>query len=200
MPSLYEEFCQLQPEVAEINWAYSLDDAFRMKLYWFPFRKKKHTQCLIGKIQTTYWDFLADGYMAWGINKKTISLMRKAIRRKKPLFFFEDAFVRSLYNNLSGVEPALRFGMGFSVDRCAPYYCGDLETDLERLIRKQSISDEERGVADALIRKIVENNLSKYNNQPLSEKIAASSDKRKILVIGQNYGDMAVFAMRFSRQ
>lgn len=70
MPSLYEEFCQLQPEVAEINWAYSLDDAFRMKLYWFPFRKKKHTQCLIGKIQTTYWDFLADGYMAWGINKK----------------------------------------------------------------------------------------------------------------------------------
>ena len=192
MPSLYEEFCQLQSEVAEINRAYSLDDAFRMKLYWFPFRKKKHTQCLIGKIQTTYWDFLADGYMAWGINEKTISLMRKAVRRKKPLFFFEDAFVRSLYNNLSGAEPALRFGMGFSVDRCAPYYCGDLETDLERLIRKQSISDEERSFADALIRKIVENNLSKYNNQPLSEKIASSSDKKKILVIGQNYGDMSL--------
>lgn len=192
MPSLYEEFCRLQPEVAEINRAYSLDEAFRMKLYWFPFRKKKHTQCLIGKIQTTYWDFLADGYMAWGINKKTISLMRKAVRRKKPLFYFEDAFVRSLYNNLSRVEPALRFGMGFSVDRCAPYYCGDLETELERLIRQQSLCDEERNVADALIRKIVENNLSKYNNQPLSEKITSSSDKRKILVIGQNYGDMSL--------
>lgn len=192
MPSLYDEFCRLQPEVAEINQAYSLDDAFRMKLYWFPFRKTTYTQCLLGKIRTTYWSWMADGYLVWGINKKTIALMQEAVRKKKPLFYFEDAFVRSLYNNPSRVDACLRMGMGFSVDRCAPYYCGDIETDLERLIWKQSLSDEERGVADALIRKIVENNLSKYNNQPLSEKVVSSSDKRKILVIGQNYGDMSL--------
>lgn len=192
MPSLYDEFCRLQPELAEINQAYSLDDAFRMKLYWLPFRKTTYTQCLQGKVRTTYLSWLADGYLAWGISKKTIALMQDAIRKKKPLFYFEDPFIRSLYNNPSRVDASFRMGMGFSVDLRAPYYCGDMETDLEKLIRKQSLSDEEKIAAEALIRKIVENNLSKYNNQPLSEKVASSSDKRKILVIGQNYGDMSL--------
>lgn len=194
MPSLYEEFCSLHPKVLQINESYCGKNGGwdSQRLYVSPYRKKSIAQGFVRKIKSSRFEIFSDAYMVWGINQESISIMKRALQREKPVFFFEDAFIRSLYNNLSKVKRSLRIGLGFSVDSRAPYYCGDIETDLEILIKKQTLADQDLNNAQRLIRKIVENDLSKYNNQPLAEKVKSSSGKKKILVIGQNYGDMSL--------
>lgn len=183
------EFYELQKEVAEQNRKFGDLDFLERKLYWFPYRRKESLEHM-----TSFWkcrnlDCFSDAYFGWGINPRTLSLMVRSLKEKKPFFYVEDGFIRSLYHDVG--EEQLRRGRSFTVDMKAPYYCGDLETDLEVKIKNTSKAKYDLEEIACTIKKIVESKISKYNHQPMAPMLPKTG-RETILVIGQNYGDKSL--------
>lgn len=195
MPKIVDsnEFYDLQGEVSHINKSIGVRDFLEETFYWFPYWRKYSIHHLKPLINRTNWEFLASAYFGWGINEKTLRQMKKAVKAKKPFFFLEDGFLRSLYHGGSSIPFSYKVGRSFTIDLEAPYYCGDLETDLENEIKNTSLVDqEERKEVRGVIDKIVCSRISKYNHQPVAGRLSRENDGPIVLVIGQNYGDKSL--------
>lgn len=183
------EFYAVQKEVAELNLEFGDLNFLKRKFYWFPYRRKESLEHMKSFWTVSNFDFLSDAYFGWGVNPRTLSLMRRSLKEKKPFFFVEDGFIRSLYHG--GCAPKFRLGRSFTVDTKAPYYCGDLETDLENKILSTTNDSYDVAEVSGIIRKIVDSQLSKYNHQPRASDLP-KTDNETVLVIGQNYGDKSL--------
>ncbi|HEK2837838.1 TPA: hypothetical protein SMT91_000700 [Proteus mirabilis] len=162
------------------------------------FSGNRHRECddsniFFGSFLNTTEDLdKATAIYHWGTSYSLKKSIKEAKKHNIPLFLIEDGFLRSLYSFAADVPPKLKSGISFTVDTKGFYYDGFSETDLEIMLNTYVLSDEEKNVARKIIAKIVDNKLSKYNNQPLDIPHLGHTDKPKVLVIDQSYGDMSL--------
>lgn len=128
----------------------------------------------------------------WGLGRKAVKLLLTAVIFNKPFFLFEDGFIRSLYPWVAKVDPRLNAGISFCIDSKGFYYDGEVSTDLENRLNNQTVSTENYAQAREIIRKIVDNKISKYNHQPLTFNFPKDPNRKRILVVDQSYGDMSL--------
>ena len=156
-----------------------------------PFRRSKYTYL---KRWLKFSDSLeqANVIASWGLGRKTLDLLDIAKKSNKPLLLLEDGFVRSLYTWAADVDPELKAGISFCIDKKGMYFDGLVATDLEELLNSEIVTVSQRLEARKYIDLIVKNKISKYNNQPLfSERLKKGTQKR-VLVVDQSYGDMSL--------
>ncbi|AYY80152.1 capsular polysaccharide export protein, LipB/KpsS family [Proteus vulgaris] len=128
----------------------------------------------------------------WGMSFTLKKYIKKSKKHQIPLFLIEDGFLRSLYSFVANVPAELKSGISFTVDTKGFYFDATTETDLEIMLNNYILSEEERYESKKIISKIIENKLSKYNNQPFKSPIIGKTNKPKVLVIDQSYGDMSL--------
>ena len=125
-----------------------------------------------------------DAIIGWGLKENTQKAYRYAANNNLPYLTLEDGFIRSIGLGVSGAEP-----FGFIVDTTGIYYDASRPSDLETLIK--SITDVEYGRIRNLIQRIIADKITKYN-YVWDSRILSDSQRPKILLIDQTYGDLSV--------
>ena len=120
-----------------------------------------------------------------------ISLARA---KGKPVYVFENGFIRSIHTWVDGPHgPHLTSGISYIFDDAAAYYDSTRPSRLEWLLENSPLLDEGQiARARRNIEFIQENQLSKYNHQPLKAYKPKRPSNRNILVIDQSYNDYSV--------
>jgi hypothetical protein len=127
----------------------------------------------------------------WGLtdtaNKKRLDSIFSAVGMR-PLYI-EDGFIRSIGLGLSG-EAAL----SLVLDDLTPYYNAARPSRLQTILESPdfSLTSEERRRATALITKIRDLKITKYNHAPKKNLSALRSRKRAILLVDQRAGDQSI--------
>lgn len=102
-----------------------------------------------------------------------------------PVVRLEDGFIRSLGLGVQGCPP-----LSMVIDHLGMYYDASTPSTLEQLIQdsagNQALSDE----AEAMMRAIVDEDLSKYNQAP--PFVAPEPMPNAVLVVDQTFGDVSV--------
>ena len=141
-----------------------------------------------------------DVVMGWGLRPSAQKARAYAAQRGLPYIALEDGFLRSLGLGVAGWPP---FSMVH--DDLGIYYDTSRPSRLEQLLlAADNMPSETLAEAQKAIGLIVANRLSKYNHAPdFSETsspqavsgdglISRPSEKKRVLVIDQTFGDMAV--------
>lgn len=132
------------------------------------------------------------GHSADPGNVKTLAA---AIAGNVPVVLAEDGFIKSAdtWANRSAPE---RFRRSCSLvqDTKGLYYDAMVATDIECMLNNPEIKVSEKDCEQALrlIRKIVDNKITKYNHQPIFVPDVGRTGRRKVLVIDQSYGDFSI--------
>lgn len=138
-----------------------------------------------------------DAAIVWGYNTSELNkkAMSTAIRDNACVLFCEPGFISST-TTWADKRSNSRYRIEHSVmvDRGGQFFDGTKRTDIERMLDDKNliISKEERDEARRLIKKIVENKISKYNHQPIFTPSIGRKDVRKVLVVDQSYGDFSI--------
>jgi len=138
-----------------------------------------------------------DTAFVWGLEDRPENLAAKkiALRDGAQIVFCEDGFLKSADTWANGGAP-LRYRRGCSVvfDTRRPYFDGTGPSDLELALNDPGFSLSAAEVAEArrLISRIVGNQLTKYNHQPLARPRIGTPGRPKVLVVDQSYGDFSV--------
>lgn len=141
----------------------------------------------------TFSDSGVTAYIGWGFSRDARKAFRSAVIHSKPFFMAEDGFIRSIFSYATkDVTGELKEGISFTITSDAFYFVGDRETSLEKLLNNFEVSEDQRHMARIAINKIIENKISKYNNQPLKIDKVGKTNKEKVLVIDQSYGDASL--------
>ena len=87
-----------------------------------------------------------------------------------------------------------RYGCSMVMDARGSYYDATRVSTIEMMLNDPAlvVTEEERANARRLMRRIVENRLSKYNHQPMEVPEVGVPGRRKVLVVDQSYGDFAI--------
>ena len=140
---------------------------------------------------------LADFCFIWGLNPSASNLcaVAAAIRNRSRLVLCEDGFLRSA-DTWANDKAAPRYRHGCSViyDTLGFYFDATRPNAIERMLNDRSLVITERQCAEArrLIGRIVAAKLTKYNHQPMFTPKVGRAGRRKVLVVDQSYGDMAI--------
>jgi capsular polysaccharide export protein len=124
------------------------------------------------------------GILGWGLKENTQKAYRYAANNNLPYLTLEDGFIRSIGLGVSGAEP-----FGFIVDTTGIYYDAARPSDLETLIKSNTTV--ECGRIRNLIHRIIADKITKYNSI-WDSVILPDSQRPKILLIDQTYGDLSV--------
>lgn len=148
------------------------------------------------EVDMTY-NQLADYYFLWGERywNSQYQVVKLANFFNKPLFIFEDGFLRSINTWVSKNEDKKYLnGISFTIDSLNPYFDATKASRMELMLNDKNliISDEQKQRARACIDKIVETHLTKYNHQPIFEPKIGREGVKKVLVVDQSYGDMSI--------
>lgn len=112
--------------------------------------------------------------------------------RAKPSLFLEAAFLRSILMDKS----ASKFDRAicFFIDSLGHHYDPNYPSRIECLLNNPdfTLSAEDAARASTLIRSIVDNKLTKYNDQALSDQAIGRNGRKKVLVIEQARNDWAI--------
>ncbi len=119
------------------------------------------------------------GRRSWSYHKG----MQIAQKIKASVWSIEDGFIRSVGLGKDGFQP-----LSLVVDKSGLYFDALRSSDLECLI-VQGVDDAPR--AQAAMAEIRKFHLSKYNHAPVM-KVAASADRKNILVVDQTCGDQSI--------
>lgn len=114
---------------------------------------------------------------------------------KNKYFVVENGFLRSATTWTDvNAEPLYKKAVSFLLDKKAYYFDAKHKSDLEELLNDKNliITEEQKQRARACIDKIVANNLTKYNHQPIFEPKIGREGVKKILVADQSYGDASI--------
>ena len=129
------------------------------------------------------------GIIGWG-HKHTAETARKyALDNNLKYISLEDGFLRSLDLSVNGANP-----LSLIVDYTGIYYDANEPSDLENLLNSSDwITEDLLSSARSAIKKIILNNLSKYNHAPiLSKKLFTNDIHPRVLLIDQTFGDASV--------
>lgn len=125
--------------------------------------------------------------VCWGAHADE-ALERSARARRVPLYRVEDGFLRSVGLGADFTEP-----LSLVLDRRGIYYDASRESDLEALLNGTQFTPELIARARALIRRIVDNRLTKYSPAgPAPGRLGLPADRRAILVPGQVDSDASI--------
>lgn len=142
-------------------------------------------------------DCLADCYVLWGTKfwDKQYQCTKNANLFSKPLVVMEDGFLKSVASPWDKTaDRKYRNNLSYTINSKNVYFDSSAQTELEKLMNDENltITDEQKQRARACIDKIVSNHLTKYNHQPIFTPNIGREGYKKILVIDQSYGDMAI--------
>jgi capsular polysaccharide export protein len=102
-----------------------------------------------------------------------------------PVIRLEDGFIRSLGLGVQDCSP-----LSIVVDHFGIYYDASVPSSLECLVKDNDGNKPLAAEAQAMMRAIVDNDLSKYNQAP--PFVAPDIMPEAVLVIDQTFGDMSV--------
>lgn len=128
-----------------------------------------------------------DSVIGWGLRPSTVKARAYAEKNNLPYIALEDGFLRSLGLGVKGYPP-------FSIvyDDVGIYYDTTRPSRLEKLILEKPLSNDiDIKTAETALSRILKYQLSKYNHAPDFLEPSHPQEKR-ILVIDQTFGDMAV--------
>ena len=120
----------------------------------------------------------------WGHKDNTLEARRYAKDNYIQYISLEDGFVRSMRPGVVD-ENAL----SIIADGKGIYYNSSEKSDLDELIINASKIDDEERIQN-LISRVIDNNISKYNNG--NEDVPISADKHNVLIIDQTFADQSL--------
>jgi len=138
----------------------------------------------------------ADLIVDWGNKRFEITSKLKA-KDNKPILSLEDGFIRSIGLGVEGSHP-------FSIvsDWTGIYYDARRPSDLENILEgADPRSNQIHALAERAkkcIKRITEHNISKYNHAP--DFFLPKSDKHRILLVDQTFGDLSIISGQASEQ
>jgi len=107
------------------------------------------------------------------------------------IVYVEDGFIRSIQLGATKAPP-----MSLTLDSKTTYFDATKESELENLLNNYNFSENLKIIEDSkkLIKKILDNDISKYNNDPSVDimQIYGKKDSKRILVIGQVEDDASI--------
>lgn len=121
--------------------------------------------------------------------------LKSAVSHKKPVYVLEDGFLKSVASpHDKCADLSLRNTLSFTINSNAVYFDGIKVSELEKLLNDKNliITQKQKRRARSCIDKIVQNYLTKYNHQPIFTPQIGRNNVKKILVVDQTYGDMAI--------
>lgn len=131
----------------------------------------------------------------WGAKLfKIEKLIEYSIKKNiKHLFFVEDGFYRSVCGGLKKVEKKYSISHSLIFDDLAPHYDGNHVSRFEKIILDDNIDYIKNSKEIEILKKyIINNHITKYNDQPIYESIKIGVHKEKVLVIMQSYNDASI--------
>ena len=138
-----------------------------------------------------------DAALLWGYsnasqNHKALS---NALCYEKPLIFVEPGFISSATTWAQKSAPYRhRTEHSCMIDTKGQFFDATIETDIEKMLNDKGlvVSREDIDEARRLIKRIVDNKVSKYNHQPIFTPSVGRRGRRKVLVVDQSYGDFSI--------
>lgn len=153
------------------------------------------------KITSKPNDYISDKVIMFGTqaNDGGITAMYNATVFNTPIVITEQAFLSTIQYMASGInspEKAKEFSsmIGFIFDNKGTFFDARKTNYLEEMLNNPDfvVTDEQLERARKCIKKIVDNYLSKYNNQPVYMPKIGREGVRKVLVIDQTYKDASI--------
>ncbi|UQY79949.1 glycosyltransferase [Candidatus Hepatincola sp. Av] len=146
----------------------------------------------------------ADSFILLGYFKirKTLKIIQISSKKKITPHFLEDGFLRSVANVHNYYSKQIyKKCLAFTLDSLSVYYDANKISSLEQKINSNNkLTKTDLNRAKNNITKIIDNNLSKYNDQDgLPKDINLGNNKKKVLVIDQSIGDNAVLYGRINK-
>lgn len=121
----------------------------------------------------------------WGRRARP-ALLQSCRRRDIPLLHVEDGFLRSVGLGADLIDP-----LSWVIDASGIYYDATASSDLEQRLARGRWSDQQRHRAERLRRRLVEQQITKYNLQaPAWSRPPAAA--RVVLVVGQVESDASI--------
>ena len=123
--------------------------------------------------------------VGWGAKPNTRRARAIARERSVPYLALEDGFLRSLMPGVTGAAPH-----SIVVDDLGIYYDATQPSRLEHWLADASFSADELARADALLARLRDTGLSKYNHQPALD--LGPKERPRVLVVDQTAGDQSI--------
>ena len=124
--------------------------------------------------------------LVWG-HKEPPDVRELAARFNKPIMRIEDGFIRSV-----GLGTNVTLPWSLALDHKGIYYNPQEVSELEAILNHQIFTENMMKDAKRIRQKIVENQLTKYNSEPIETLQLPSEGKRVILVPGQVEDDASI--------
>lgn len=121
-------------------------------------------------------------------------LIARASEENIPVLYMEDGFLESIvpWNNHQ-TEWKYRAFHSFVCDSSGLYLDARYPSDLENMLNSEcGLTANECNRARRCIDFIVDNNISKYNHQPIKDMLANHKEKTRVLIIDQVRGDTSI--------
>ncbi|QTF91799.1 capsular polysaccharide biosynthesis protein [Halomonas sp. BM-2019] len=128
-----------------------------------------------------------DAVIGWGLKPTARKARAHARRRSLPYLALEDGFLRSLGLGVEGFQPH-----SLVVDARGIYYDASRPSDLECLIAEGAFADDELARARHCMALLRRYRLSKYNHAPDRLPAGLASDRERILLVDQTWGDASI--------
>lgn len=131
----------------------------------------------------------ADAIAGWGYRPTTAKARLYASKHNLPFISLEDGFLRSVGFGIEGFPP-----VSLIADKLGIYYDSSSPSELENLIKNKNLLNQHLTDAAKAMKLITDNELSKYNHAEdfIGFENVKSHQSKKVLVIDQTFGDMAV--------
>ncbi|MCL6270773.1 capsular polysaccharide biosynthesis protein [Sansalvadorimonas sp. 2012CJ34-2] len=126
--------------------------------------------------------------IGWGMKENTRKVRELACNAGLPFWHLEDGFISYLGHPSLGDR---RFSL--IVDKAGIYYDGTRPSDLENLLNNKlwlnwDLLQRSRNLLDTICR----HQISKYNHEPVGSYKLPVSDKPRVLVVDQTFGDCSI--------
>ncbi|MWN91218.1 capsular polysaccharide biosynthesis protein [Gilliamella sp. Pra-s65] len=128
-----------------------------------------------------------DAVAGWGYRPTTIKARAYATKHLLPFIALEDGFLRSIGLGLEGYPP-----LSLIADNIGIYYDSRTPSELEILIKDKINLNQYINKSSYALKLIIGEQLSKYNHAPNFCGFKEKIKNKRILVIDQTFGDMAV--------
>lgn len=162
--------------------------------------KKDFLNCITSINAKERLDFLINksrNYI-WGLmpRKESCEKILNAINSNQDLFFAEDAFLRSIVTSSQFLEEENRHfqtSIGYFIDDLTLYFDSTKISRMELILNSDFVvSKEQIERSKKVIKKLVENKISKYNNQPILSLDIGRKGRKKVLVVDQSFNDYSI--------
>ena len=147
------------------------------------------------------WDKKYDFITCFGsqLSEGNTSAMYNSAQTSSKIILSESGFLTTIKYYSRGINQILAHPeysalISFVFDDQGVYFDARKTNHLEKMLNDKNliITEEQKLRARTCIDKIVENHLTKYNNQPIFEPKIGRKGVKKVLVIDQSYGDASI--------